>query len=164
MPRFVPTLESGDAIPAQPKKLLVPVDFSPESAAALRYAITLAQQSGGEIDVVHVWDLPSYTGAGMVGSEVTGGEPELATQYVQEQAAKQMDSFLEPFDGTPNVRGILANGDPPRVIAELSVRYDLVVMGRKAPDDVSDIVLGSVASNVVGEARCAVVTVLEEEE
>src|SRR5579859_1944332 len=55
MARFVADLESGKMIPEHPKRILVPVDFSPESAAALRYAMTLASRDT-QIDVVHVWD------------------------------------------------------------------------------------------------------------
>jgi nucleotide-binding universal stress UspA family protein len=38
------------------KKLLVPIDFSPESGKALKYASSLAKQINAEIIALHVLD------------------------------------------------------------------------------------------------------------
>ncbi len=40
------------------RRILVPVDYSDGSAAALAYAAALAQELGASLDVVHVWDRP----------------------------------------------------------------------------------------------------------
>lgn len=151
MSRFVATLESGGAIPASPRKILVPVDFSEESAAALRYAATLAQQSGGAIDVIHVWSSSSYASVETVGS-------------IHDRAAETLQSFLAPFAGNSGISGNVTSGEPGPVIASLSSEYDLLVMGRKAQDGASEVMLGSVAQKVVADARCPVLTVTETRE
>src|SRR4051812_31612587 len=151
MSRFVAYLESGDAIPASPRKILVPVDFSDESAAALRYATTLAQQSGGVIDVIHVWTSSSYASVELVGS-------------IHDRAAETLRSFLVPFAGNPGISGNVTSGEPGKVIASLSSGYDLVVMGRKAQETATEVIVGSVARQVVADAKCPVLTVIERRE
>jgi nucleotide-binding universal stress UspA family protein len=43
-------------------RLLVPVDFSACSRAALEYALFLGERFGASIDVLHVWDRPHGIG------------------------------------------------------------------------------------------------------
>jgi nucleotide-binding universal stress UspA family protein len=151
MPRFVASLETGKSIPSSPRKILVPVDFSDESAAALRYATTIAQQSGGAIDVVHVWDSSSYASADTVGG-------------IHDAASEAMQKFLEPFAGNPGISGNVTSGEAARVIADLSAEYELVVMGRRAQDGATEAIVGSVAAKVIADAKCPVLTVVETEE
>lgn len=148
MSRFVATLETGKTLPASPKKILVPVDFSEESAAALRYATTLAQQSGSAIDVIHVWDSSSYANAETVGS-------------IHDRAAETLQSFLAPFSRNPGISGNVTSGDPGRVVSSLSSGYDLIVMGRKAQESATEVMVGSVARQVLADAKCPVLTVVE---
>ena len=42
------------------KRVLVAVDYSPNSRIALEYAAQLTQEVGGTLTVVHVWDRPAY--------------------------------------------------------------------------------------------------------
>jgi len=44
-----------NADPAPFKRILVPVDFSPRSAGALRFAVALGSRDRAEIEVLHVW-------------------------------------------------------------------------------------------------------------
>ena len=46
-----------------PNRILVPVDFSDPSLAALRYATALGAQLGASVDVLHVWDPPKDIGS-----------------------------------------------------------------------------------------------------
>ncbi len=42
------------------ERFLVAVDYSSCSRAALRFAVDLAAGLHAQLDVVHVWDRPSY--------------------------------------------------------------------------------------------------------
>lgn len=162
MSRFIATLESGLSIPEAPKRVLVPVDFSAESAAALRYAI--ARSPSGTVDVVHVWDLPSYTGGGMVDATTTGGDPgapQLASQYVLDRATERMAELLAPHRDNARITGAVLNGDVGKVLVELSEKYDLVVIGRRPHEGMRELFLGSAAGLLLADARCPVVTVHE---
>lgn len=164
MSRFVADLENGGVVPERPERVLVPVDFSAESRAALRYALTLAGHAT-VIDVVHVWDVPSYVGGGFVDARLTGDPqaPQYAAQYVHDIATKRMDELLAPWRDDARVRGAVMDGDPARTLSELSARYDLVVVGRRVDDGgARELLLGSVASRVIADARCPVLAVHEE--
>lgn len=162
MSRFVTELESGRSIPERPRRILVPVDFSAESNAALRYAMTLSTKST-EIDVVHVWDLPSYVGGGYVDTRLTGRTqaPRYAAQYVHDIAAQRMVELLAPWRDDRRVKGRVLDGDAASLLADLSKRYDLVVIGRRADSGARELFLGSIAAKVIAEAPCPVLTVHE---
>lgn len=55
-------------------RILVPVDFSPASDAALDFALRLADESGAEVEVLHVWS-PRDTETG-VATEIFADTPE----------------------------------------------------------------------------------------
>lgn len=59
--RYVSAVENGKEIPTGLRRILVPVDFSDASSAALDYAINLAESHHASVDVLHVWDLPPPT-------------------------------------------------------------------------------------------------------
>jgi nucleotide-binding universal stress UspA family protein len=158
MSRFVTRLESGRAIPDRPRRILVPVDFSPESSASLRYAMTLSAHATA-IDVVHVWDLPSYVGGGRV--DARAQPPRYAAQYVHDIATQRMVELLAPWRDDPRVRGMILDGDASSVLADLSKRYDLVIVGRHAEGGARELFLGSAAAKVIAEATCPVLTVHE---
>ncbi len=153
---FHAQLEAGRAIPELPARVLVPVDFSAESHAALRYACSIAS-ADARIEVIHVWDLPSYVG----GALVPGSNGETAAERVQSLASEALDVFLEPYQNDTRIIASLTSGDPTRVVPALTVRYDLVVLGRKAQQDAKQVILGSVAQHVIADGKCPVVTITE---
>jgi len=163
MTRFHAELESGSVIPDRPQRILVPVDFSPESNAALRYAMTLAEPTSA-IDVVHVWDLPSYVGGGMVDTRLSGDDPQApryAAQYVHDIATERMAELLRPWSEDARVNGMVLDGDVGTILTDLSRRYDLIVIGRSPGGSAAEGFLGSAAQKVLAEATCPVVTVHE---
>jgi nucleotide-binding universal stress UspA family protein len=162
MSRFVTHLENGTSIPDRPERILVPVDFSPESSASLRYAMTLSAHATS-IDVVHVWDLPSYVGGGFVDARLAGNPqaPRYAAQYVHDIAAQRMAELLRPWRDDARVHAMLIDGDVSAVLPDLSKGYDLVIVGRRDAG-VREILFGSVAAKVIAEATCPVLTVHEQ--
>lgn len=143
-------------------KILVPVDFSPCSKAALQYAVFLAKGFGSEVEVLHVWEPPRY-----VIPEVTvqmPGEPQRTLrEFARSEAGKEMEAFLSDFEGEgePKVSGRLTSGDPTQAILELveTGQYDLIAMGTHGRTGLSHLFLGSVAEKVVRRATCPVLTI-----
>jgi nucleotide-binding universal stress UspA family protein len=99
-----------------PARILVPVDFSPASDAALDYAIALAKHAGASVDLLHVSDPPLDS---------------LATFSATSRGAQMREclSRLER-EGVP-AHGRLETGDPSRAINRCSANgdYDLIVIG-----------------------------------
>jgi nucleotide-binding universal stress UspA family protein len=139
-----------------PRRILVPVDFSPCSAEALRYAATLAEQLDAQIDVLHVWQSPQLAFA-------DGTIPPL-TVFAHTQAGQAMSTFLEELEasGMPadRVRGRLASGDAATRVLEVAEEggYDLIVMGRHGRGRLQHFLVGSVTEKVSRKAPIPVLT------
>jgi nucleotide-binding universal stress UspA family protein len=139
-----------------PRRILVPVDFSPCSAAALQYAANLAEQLDAQVDVLHVWQSPQLAFA-------DGTIPPL-TVFAHTQAGQAMSTFLEELEagGMPadRVRGRLASGDAATRILEVAEEggYDLIVMGRHGRGRLQHFLVGSVTEKVSRKAPTPVLT------
>lgn len=173
MARFSWTLENRRTLPARITTILVPVDFSAASTAAMFHAVEVARAHQAAIDVVHVWDVPNYTGAAMVASSLEpppeADEPEgdglgpspTFAQYMQERATRELEAFLAQWTSEPlDIRGRVLDGEPGVVIAALTrdESFDLCVIGEH-DRGVREVILGSVGDRVLREAACPVVTV-----
>jgi nucleotide-binding universal stress UspA family protein len=145
------------------QRILVPVDYSACSRAALGFAAELAQRFDAALDVVHVWDRPSYvTGAVMAHSEPISGKSLI--KMIQDNAERDLSEFLSSASLPGNVPGRLLAGDPASAILhELKQgRHDLVVVGTHGRTGLSHALLGSVAEKLIRLAAVPVVTVPDE--
>lgn len=136
----------------QAKTILVPIDFSESSEAALDWATVLARDTGATLLLIHVETVPLTTGGG----EYIYAIPEPPTQELQERLAK-----VAPKDPqVPVVRRLLA-GDPADAIVRTaeSENVDLIVMGTHGRRGITRLLMGSVAEAVVRRAPCPVLTV-----
>ena len=139
--------QRGSATALAIGRILVPVDFSDCSLAALDHAASLAQRFGASIHVLHVWDHRDQTLA----------------HFAQTGAGEAMDSVLGDLEqhGVGGVRGRLASGDPSETIIQIAreEHYDLIVMGTHGHSGLVHLLHGSVAEKVVRRAPCPVLTV-----
>lgn len=140
------------------KSILVPIDFSKGSTAALSYAEALASALDiSQLDIVHVFT-PQVAGSGNALSASPVGE-------LMDARQETMDRFLADHpsatDGLRR-RGELLLGFPAAKIVDRSEKYDLVVLGATGESDVVDKVFGNVASEVIAEAKCPVLVVPED--
>ncbi|MGW3989195.1 universal stress protein [Streptomyces sp. NPDC004830] len=142
-------MKSSEPVP----RLVVGVDGSPSSHAALRWAEHYARMTGGVVDAVHVWDTPSsrgYTGPAI--------DPDFDLQQARERLAKELDAV---FPGTrpARLRGHLAEGDPSEVLIQASDGAELLVVGRRGRGAFARAMLGSVSQRCAQHAPCPVVVV-----
>ena len=147
------------------RRILVPVDFSECSRAALECAILLAERLGGSVDVLHVWDIPHY-----VGPEFLIREPGETGHPLQKtalaQAETQMDEFLSGFQRErERFRVRFDSGKPYETIIKVAddEHFDAIVMGTHGRSGLQHLVLGSVAEKVVRTASCPVTTIRQPE-
>lgn len=127
--------------------ILVPVDGSPPSLAALDHAVTLAKDYGATIEVLHVTP-PS--------------DPFGPAPHAEAEIEHAMKSAID--DARDTLGDQLAyetrTGDPLRVIVErASQGIDLIVIGTHGRVGRLHSLLGSVAEGVVRNAPCPVLTV-----
>jgi len=143
------------------KSILVPVDFSEASRAALAYAAELAARFGAKLELLHVWDVPPYIPPeAMVG--IPGSDARSLGQLARDHAREEMARLIADSGGTlPIAETLLESGDPARVIVDLAERRgsDLIVIGTHGRTGFSHLLLGSVAEKVVRRATRPVLTV-----
>jgi universal stress protein A len=143
-------------------RILVPVDFSPHSDQALRYATGLAARSGASIELLHVVDNPFASGAWT--SEVyVPNLPEMLETLLGE-ANKRLTSLKSvPAREGIDIETRVLTGQPAHTIIEHAHAgaFDLIVMGTHGRTGFSHLFVGSVAERVVRRAPCPVLTVRE---
>jgi nucleotide-binding universal stress UspA family protein len=144
-------------------ELLVPVDFSACSVVALDKAAELAKSLGATLDVLHVWQAPSFVATElMVGG---AGSTQTLTEFVKAETETKFREFLK----AARERGIairherLVQGSPPAVIIDEAERggHDLIALGTHGRTGLSHFLLGSVAEKVVRQASCPVLVIRE---
>jgi len=142
-------------------RILVPVDYSECSQAALTAAGFVAAAFGAALDVIHVWDRPSY-----VSEELTvksHGEVRTLLDMIRENAETEMAEFLAKVAVPPSVplSHRLVSGNPAAtVLHELREgRHDLLVVGTHGRTGLRHLMLGSVAETLVRLSPIPVLTV-----
>jgi nucleotide-binding universal stress UspA family protein len=141
------------------KRILVPVDFSLRSRAALGYAVALARQTGAEIEVLHVVPAPSHL---TVAVDAYLGLPlPHASSTMLSDAQDRMDALVTCLDHAGViVHQKIEEGDPAATIVQLATddAHDLIVLGTHGRVGLAELILGSVAKRLITCAPCPVVT------
>lgn len=139
-------------------RILVPVDFSETSAAALKYALALADAFGSQVHVLHVVDASAsqHLAAEMamvsdtaLEAERTRAEAELAQLLTRDEVSRYR-ARLVTVSGAP-FSGIVTYARQEGI--------DLIVMGTHGRGPVAHLLIGSVAERVVRKAPCPVLTI-----
>jgi nucleotide-binding universal stress UspA family protein len=144
------------------KKILVPVDYSECSRAALAFAVEMARSDGAELDIVHVWDRPTYVSDAVV-VQKDGGAKRSLVEMIRENAEHDMDAFVSESKLPTELRfrKRLISGNPAAKILEELERgeHALLVVGTHGRTGLSHLLLGSVAERLVRLSPVPVLTV-----
>jgi universal stress protein A len=144
------------------EQILVPVDYSSYSRTALGAALALAQRFGSSVEVVHVWDRPSYVSDTLMVGHL-GAQKSLA-ELIRENAESDMEKFLaEALPQNPGVvvRRTLLSGEPVSTLLQKLREggHGLVVVGTHGRTGLRHALLGSVAERLVRLSPVPVLTV-----
>jgi nucleotide-binding universal stress UspA family protein len=144
-------------------KILVPVDFSERSVAAVQYARNLACHFHAELILVHV--LPPIPYA-MGGFEFGGVVMTDAFAERVPEARKELDEFLANELAGMKVTRIVLEGDPAQMIVDHAHGADvgLIVIPTHGYGPFRRFLLGSVTAKVLHDAECPVLTGVHLEE
>lgn len=141
------------------QRILVPVDGSPTSLAAVDKAIGLAKAFGSTVTTIYVVDPYPFTG---VGSEFAYGQAEYlsAATAVAHDAIRAAREALEAA-GVKVETSVVEDHTPWRGILESAgaIEADLIVMGSHGRRGIEKLVLGSVAQRVLQHAAIPVLVV-----
>ena len=135
-------------------RIVVGVDGSPGSLAALEWAVDEARRRQARLDVVHVWDVPmlAYSAITPVVTGIDEGELESAAREV-------LDKLVAGLPHDVTVEPILARGTAASVLLETARGADLVVVGSRGHGGFVGLLLGSVSAALAHHSPCPVVIV-----
>ncbi|MFB8181926.1 universal stress protein [Streptomyces sp. NPDC055966] len=137
-------------------KVVVGVDGSPSSYAALRWAVRYAGLVGGAVDAVAVWELPGLYGWSAPAVDMEVDEDETRQKMRQELA----DVLGEHAADT--VRTHVVHGNAADVLLRASEGAEVLVVGSRGRGGFARALLGSVSQHVSQHANCPVVIVRAE--
>ena len=144
---------------SEPQKtdLVVGIDGSEPSRAALRWAVRHAQLVQGRVRAVAAWRQPSLTAA----PDGTAAIPVTSNEDLEAQAKHWIDDALAelPEDAVDHVVASVEEGDAGSVLLDLGSDAELLVLGNKARGAIVGAIAGSVALHCVHHARRPVVLV-----
>ena len=144
----------------EPKKILVPVDFSPASLDGLRYALGLALPFGARLTALHVIEPLGPMARFEVDVDAHERKLREGVRLRLEELHLEVDEPAGAFDtlfreGTSyhEIVGMAQRGD-----------FDLIIMASLGRSGLVDMLLGSTAERVVRHAPCPVLVVREPRE
>lgn len=139
-------------------KILVPIDFSPTSVNALRYALNLFKDADTEITVVNTYTTssPAFHMKSMERILKKDGEDEM--QSLMEQCKRDYPAQI--------IHHKVIKGDPVDVTlsAAKSGDFDLIIMGTKGASGLKEVFIGSVAGEVISRSAIGVIVIPNEYE
>ena len=139
-------------------QIIVGVDGSQASRAALRWAVAHAAGRYAGVRAVHAWDAPA------VGPE----DRERMLTYPAEleaQARRELDVVVDaviaaaPSTAAPNIERVVRRGSAAECLLEDAADADLLVLGAQGLDAADRSTLGRVSLEVLTRATCPVVVV-----
>lgn len=141
-------------------QVVVGVDGSAASQAALRWAVDEARLRGASVTVIYAWQLPLEYGMyeGMV---IADGAPEELEKAADRFAHDTVAAVVGEDESVP-ITVSLRHGTPSKVLAEASRDADLIVVGAEGHNAFTGMLLGSVSLHLVHHAACPITIVRPE--
>ena len=135
------------------RRIVVGVDGSPSSMAALRWAILQAELTGCAVEAVTAWRLPSRYGFAAV--------TDRATDFEGDARKVLADALNEVSSVEPDVviRSSVVEGHPAEVLVWAARGADMLVVGSRGHGGFAGALLGSVSQYCVHHAPCPVLVI-----
>ena len=138
---------------AYPKRILVPIDFSPPSKRAVRFAREWSTLFGAEVYLLHVIEPTTFVGEFGI----------LPVGVIQRDIASRAKEALEAlslteFPGSILVKVTVRKGQPFEQIAATArdIKADVVIISTQGHTGLKHVLLGSTAERVARHAPCPV--------
>ena len=131
-------------------RIVVGIDGSPHSNAALRWSLAQAEARGGEVVAVFAWQVPflSFPGA-------------FDRDELEQSARQFIIDTVSAIVPTPAIRlwTLVAEGDPAASLVEASREASVLVLGTRGRSRWAGRLLGSVSQRCAAAAACPVILV-----
>jgi nucleotide-binding universal stress UspA family protein len=136
-------------------KIVVGVDGSPHSAAALRWSMDHAGCLSGQVTALFAWQLPFVS--------IPGAFDRAELEEAYREFLIKTVSEVEPTPKIP-LDTVLAEGDPTQSLVTAARGADMLVLGIRGRSPVAGLMLGSVSQACAASASCPVVLVKRTDE
>lgn len=137
-------------------RVVVGIDGSPSSHAALRWAVRYAGLIGGTVDAVTAWDLP-----GAYGWSALAVDADFDEAVARQRLGQELSEVLGA-EQAASVRALSARGNAVDVLLTAAEEAEALVVGSRGRGGFARALLGSVSQHVAHHARCPVVIVRPE--
>lgn len=137
----------------QEQRIVVGVDGSAPSKAALAWAIRQAKLTGAAVDAVIAWEFPETFGYPVPGTP--GVDFEKISAEVLAGTIAEVSGTAEPV----TIRSKVIEGNAAQVLLKESAGAGLLVVGSRGHGGFVEALLGSVGQHLVHHAICPVVVI-----
>ncbi|MBL8905930.1 MAG: universal stress protein [Rhizobiales bacterium] len=137
-------------------RVAVAVDFSPQSAAALKEVRRLAPQA--KLRLIHAVDIPATFQQAMLRTGTSQAEIATFLSARRDSARQELSAFMDGLIDAGEASTLFLDGEPGRALVRFSTEqeFDLFAMGPHGRGLVRQALLGSVTQRVLSEAGCDV--------
>jgi nucleotide-binding universal stress UspA family protein len=152
-----PSTAAGQHAGTTAETVIVGVDGSSASVAALAWAARYAEATGADLIAMLAWHYPSVAGGPPVGVA-----PEAVTSQVEKSRYDILDKAIgDACAGRPSVRvqRKVVYGHPAQALIDESKDASLLVVGSKGYGGFRGMMLGSISTHCVSHASCPVTVV-----
>ena len=144
------TQPSGD----DERRIVVGVDGSASSKAALAWAVKQADLTGAVVEAVMAWQFPVAYGGYMMPLPGADDWAKIAAEVVA-KAVAEVTSLRRQV----KIRARVAEGNAAQVLLDASDGAELLVVGSRGHGGFTEALLGSVGQHCVQHANCPVVVI-----
>ncbi len=137
------------------RRIVVGVDGSDSSKAALAWAIKQARLTGAAVEAVITWQFPATYGYPVPGT------PDVDLEKVATQVLTTAIAEVAGPDEPVTIKSTVVEGNPARALLDASAGAELLVVGSRGHSGFVGALLGSVGQHCVHHATCPVVVISE---
>ena len=137
-------------------RIVVGVDGSDSSKAALAWAVRQAALTGAKVDAVHAWRNPVSYSYGY------GYAMALPVPDLEKFARQALDEAIAEVAGLATgveIRPVVVEDNPAQALVDAAKGADLLVVGSRGHGGFTEALLGSVGQHCVHHADCPVVVI-----
>lgn len=140
------------------RRVVVGVDGSPSSVAALRWAISEAELTGDTVQAIIAWHYPIAAGGGFGWAPVEMDDRIDMQAIAEKTLTESIDQVARP-ESAVTIEQRVVEGYAPSVLVDASAHADLLVVGSRGHGTFTEALIGSVSQNCAHHAKCPVVIV-----
>lgn len=138
-------------------RIVVGVDGSPSSKAALRWAVAQAERTGASVQAVIAWHYPVMIG-GYAWAPVSAVPTEDFEEIADKTLAETIADAVDPATAV-RIEKVVREGNAAQVLIEAADGAELLVVGSRGHGGFSSALIGSVSQHCAHHAPCPILIV-----